>query len=215
MAKSSVATPAQDADFRRRAGMPWMWQMQAHVLIASANVLWERYRARFAGLVGRRQVRFFAGELQPWPAMMLDAFAIENLLKALLVAQGVQAVQGGRLEQRLLTHNLTALCTQAHIALSQRDRELLDKLKRMMQLGRYPVGADAGMDVSLRLQLPRDLNTIMALLQRIDDEFKQTAAASVDDDLNGLGVKLRRISSEERLRRIALLHGERLDGTRI
>jgi hypothetical protein len=71
------------------------------------------------------------------------------------------------------------------------------------------------MDVALRLALPQDRNTMTALLQRVDDQFKQTAAASVDDDLRRLGVKLKAISSDERMRRIAMLHGQRPDGTRI
>jgi hypothetical protein len=211
MAKRAAPTPTQDADFRQRAGMPWLWQMQAHVLIASANVLWKHYRQRS----GRRSVRFYAGDLQPWPAMMIDGFAMENLLKALLLAQGVQATQGSRLEQTLRTHNLMALCTRAGIALNEGEEELLERMKRMMELGRYPVGADAAMDVALRLALPQDRNTMTALLQRVDDQFKQTAAASVDDDLRRLGVKLKAISSDERMRRIAMLHGQRPDGTRI
>ena len=85
----------------------------------------------------------------------------------------------------------------------------------MMELGRYPVGVGATMDVSLRLELPRDRETMNALLQRIDDEFKKNARASVDDCLQSLGVRVIRISGEERLRRVAILHGEFLDGTRI
>jgi hypothetical protein len=215
MAKRAAPTPTQDASFRRRAGMPWLWQMQAHVLIASANVLWKRYRQRSVRVIGRRSARFYAGDLQPWPAMMIDGFAMENLLKALLLAQGVQATQGSRLEQTLRTHNLTALCTRAGIVLNQGEEELLERIKRMMELGRYPVGADAAMDVALRLALPQDRNTMTGLLQRVDDQFKQTAPASVDDDLRRLGVKLKAISSEEHMRRIAMLHGQRPDGTRI
>lgn len=195
--------------------MPWLWQMQAHVLIAAANVLLKRYRSRSARLVGRRRRRLFGGDLQPWPAMMLNGFAIENLLKGILLASGVQATRGGKLEKRLKTHNLISLCGWAQIILSQREEELLERIQRMMQLGRYPVGTDAAMDVSLRLELPRDLDTIIGLMQRIDDQFKQTAAASLDEDLRNLGVKVTSISEEEWLRRIAMLHGERLDGSRI
>lgn len=129
--------------------------------------------------------------------------------------QGIQATRGGQLEQKFRTHNLTALCARAHIVLNQHEQELLETAKRMMELGRYPVGSTADMSWALRLELPRDLNTIMALLQRIDDELKQVARDAVDEDLHRLGVRLTPISAEERLRRIALLHGERLDGSSI
>lgn len=219
MAKHAVATFQQEAEFRGRANMPWIWQMQAHILISAANVLWNRYnarsRARFPATPRQRQIRWFAGEVQPWPAMMLDGFAIENLLKGLLLAEGAQATQGGRIDRSIRTHNLTALCTRAHITLDQREEELLERVKRMMELGRYPVGANATMDVALRLELPRDRNTITTLLERIDGAFKQAARTSVDDDLTKLGVRLIRISGHESLRRIAMLHGDRLDGSRI
>ena len=98
---------------------------------------------------------------------------------------------------------------------NEREQELLERVTRMMELGRYPVGANATMDVSLRLELPRDRATMTTLLERVDDEFKRTAGAFVDDDLRRLGVKPVRISGNERLRRIAMLHGERPDGSRI
>jgi len=71
------------------------------------------------------------------------------------------------------------------------------------------------MDLALRLELPRDRNLMTALLRRVDDEFKRTARASVDDDLTKLGVRVVAIPLEERMRRIAMLHGTRLNGTPI
>jgi hypothetical protein len=147
--------------------------------------------------------------------MMLDGFAAENLLKGLLLAQGANPEQGGRLDQQLRTHNLTALCTRAGITLNRDEEELLERTKRMMELGRYPVGADATMDRQLMLALPRDRNTMLEVLRRIDTKFKRVARASVDDDIERLGIRLNRLSSDESLRRIAMLHGEHLDGTPI
>jgi hypothetical protein len=137
MAKRPVGTPRQRADFRRQASMPWLWQMEAHSLIAGANVLWQKYKARsratFPSPPRRVQRRWYAGDVQPWAAMMFDGFAVENLSKGILLAQGTNAEQGGRLDQQLKTHNLTALCTRAGITLSRDEEELLERTGRMLE----------------------------------------------------------------------------------
>lgn len=65
------------------------------------------------------------------------------------------------------------------------------------------------------LALPRDRNTMLGILRRVDAEFKRVARASVNDNIEKLGVQAKRISADERMRRVAMLHGENIDGTPI
>jgi hypothetical protein len=96
------------------------------------------------------------------PAIVLYAYAAENLLKGLLVAQGLDPVAaGGRLKKDFATHSLGSLAHRA--GLRGLKTRLLDQLTDFAFSGKYPVGIDPGAGFRAHAYFPS------AVLDGIDD----------------------------------------------
>jgi hypothetical protein len=95
-------------------------------------------------------------------------------------------------------------CSKAQIDLSLSESDLLERITRFLELGRYPVGISAYLDLSLLFK-GQDLKTIVALSERIQRELNLVAPECPNEDLRRLGVRPRRISQREHLLRRALL----------
>ena len=74
---------------------------------------------------------------------MLLAFALEVILKAVLLAEGGRAVDGrGRLTEAFWSHDLKALYESTSLPpLSLRDDIMLTFLTSYVEVGRYPIRA--------------------------------------------------------------------------
>jgi hypothetical protein len=99
----------------------------------------ERFEAYMRGEVDR--------PWEPWvgaPAMTLAAFAIENLLKGIMVAADPALIQPDQdapeilLGRQLRTHDLCALARRARVDISEEEMSLLERLTEFAQwAGRY------------------------------------------------------------------------------
>jgi hypothetical protein len=77
--------------------------------------------------------------------LMLAGFAIEALLKGILIAGNPTTVSQGRLPKWLLNHDLAGLMQRANVRLTEAEAELLRRLTEAVQWrGRYPVPRHAG-----------------------------------------------------------------------
>jgi hypothetical protein len=123
--------------------VPVTWQMTAHELIAAANICWARWR-RTNRLQDLERRTTYHPELTQKPVLMLYAFALEALLKALWVAQGNLLVVDGRFTLETLggkPHDLHHLCERTKIRLdSKTEQPLVDQLTWAVEHGRYPLG---------------------------------------------------------------------------
>lgn len=84
-----------------KAKQPAEWLIQAYELKRSADILWDQ----FIGDMEQFQTRGLDTSV-PWgphatgdAAMMLSGFAIENLVKGILVGRDPTRVEGGRLKE--------------------------------------------------------------------------------------------------------------------
>src|SRR5206468_11565478 len=106
------------------------WLGVAESLKRASDLLRATWLEELQGMHERFQ-RYMRGDIatpwEPWvgaPAMTLAAFAIENLLKGLMIAADPGLVQPNAerpeelLDRRLQTHKLTALADRAGIQLS-------------------------------------------------------------------------------------------------
>jgi hypothetical protein len=71
---------------------------------------------------------------------LLYGLALENLVKGLLVAQGVDATATGELNKSLRTHDLVKLWKRAGLPASDATDEILRNLHWSVEVGKYPVG---------------------------------------------------------------------------
>jgi hypothetical protein len=74
------------------------------------------------------------------PAQLLYAYAIENVLKGLVIANSPQLIEEGELSGELKSHNLIKLAEKADFTVHVQERPVLEALSQLsMWAGRYPV----------------------------------------------------------------------------
>ncbi len=74
------------------------------------------------------------------PAQLMYAYAIENVLKGLIVSKQPDLIQERELDGELATHNLIKLAEKAEFMVHVRERPVLEALSQLsIWAGRYPV----------------------------------------------------------------------------
>lgn len=114
---------------------------------------------------------------------MLIAYAIENLLKAILIKQSIEKykreiMRSHKLPEDLKEHDLMVLVNKAKFTINQTETNLLSRLYRnSIWQGRYPVPVNAGQLDSIVLHsgkahftaflAPNDIPNLKILIRRI------------------------------------------------
>jgi hypothetical protein len=79
------------------------------------------------------------------PAQLLYAYAIENALKGLMVANDPNLINGNKLDVALRDHNLLALAQRANFTVHVQENPVLAALSKLsVWAGRYPVALHVG-----------------------------------------------------------------------
>jgi hypothetical protein len=155
--------------YTQRAKTVWRWHEHARKFICAANRLVDSFEATLNPPAGPIPEEHSHTSFEP--IMMLFGVAVENLLKALLIAKGTTPVSDGELNKKLKGHNLTAFAEEAAITLSQRERQLLKCLQDFIESGKYPIGTKATSGQGARIfKHPSDFEDTWALLQKLDDD---------------------------------------------
>jgi hypothetical protein len=83
---------------------------------------------------------------------MLMAFSIENLLKGILIVEGHEAIEGGKLSNRLRKHGLRQYADAVSgVAITKPEKCLLDELQHyLMWGGRYPIPTNCAFAIQIR-----------------------------------------------------------------
>ena len=83
------------------------------------------------------------------PAQLLYAYAIENVLKGLIVFKRPELIQEHKLDDELKNHDLNELAENAEVTVEHEERPILEALSQLsIWAGRYPVALnrhDSGM----------------------------------------------------------------------
>ena len=157
MSKTTEATQ-WDLDHFRLAQQPGMWLMTAEGLLGAAALIYfsaaeqaGRYEIAETAAAERAQAAFASSadevvveavdETEPrfLPAFMMYGFAIENLLKGIMVMRNPSLVNDERIGVPS-THNLAHLAQQAGYTPTANETRLLDALSTITTWsGRYPV----------------------------------------------------------------------------
>jgi hypothetical protein len=164
--------------------------MRARDLICAANVLMERQDAVWRQrdiAAGGKEIESSLFYDSPQLIMMLYALAMENLVKGLLVAQGVDATSTGKLNKKLRKHNLPHLFDWARVAMTPEDCRLLEQLSSTIGSGKYPVGLEPPGDprsVKSGFVYPRDLEHTGRLLQTLDKSLRDARPDEALPEIN-------------------------------
>lgn len=136
-----------------RDAMPDAWLDQAEELMDAAEVLWEQkdqgLRVEAVGTgdnnVAEEGIRLTEEPRKisavSRPYILLAGFALENLIKGLLVAQDPTHINRGQLSSDLKSHRLLALASKVDgLSLNERERRACRVLEDAIPYwGRYPI----------------------------------------------------------------------------
>jgi hypothetical protein len=139
-----------DETFRHRLRSPIPWINIAEVLRRDGDILWRRYRRAARRLAKDSESRRLFGHSKRWDlhshyaAMMLWGFAIENLLKSIIIAREGDSSSGDRLPKHLGDHDVGRLLNRSGVLLTDADRRVADRLhEAVIWGGRYPIPKDS------------------------------------------------------------------------
>lgn len=122
--------------YRRACVEPFPWLVKAREMRRAADLVWAQFSSELTAFAagGDESGEPFTGSV----AMMLYAFALENLLKAGLAANGVAVGPNGNFA--LKSHKLEDLAEDLAFILEPDERELMERLEHFLEwAGRYPI----------------------------------------------------------------------------
>lgn len=103
---------------------------------------------------------------------LLMTFAIENLIKGILVLRNPDFVNSGTLKKEIKTHDLTALSIEANLNLLVREKKLLTKLTHIgLSTARYPIGLNEHFEIIPVEFIKNDENTYNKLFIKLRDKL--------------------------------------------
>jgi hypothetical protein len=111
-----------------------------------------------------------------WTELMLAAFGIECLIKAIWLTQGHRLARNGKYYPMMAKqgHRLEKLCVVAGIVLSQREKQVLVELSDIAgSIGRYPIPSRARHTTAALYWSSRNDPVIENLVVRLKTQIRQ------------------------------------------
>lgn len=128
-------------------GAPGEWLSFAEELMDSAEILWKQNDGAIRSEIIHNKIEFLesrkvSGISRPY--FLLVGFAIENLLKGLIVCNDPTTITSGKIK-RIKTHKITNLIKQiSEINLSEEELEICKIIEEAIPYwGRYPIPLEA------------------------------------------------------------------------
>jgi hypothetical protein len=169
-------------EFELAGQNPIAWQLQARSHLTAANVLLERAQILGDPAGGGASDEHDPPHLRMKPVYLLFGYALENLVKGLLVARGETATWAGSLEENrsavldkgLRHHCLTELFRIAAVKTDAREGRLLEDLRDAIESEKYPVGVrPRSRKRTLGRDSVGDVQGVFALFRRMEESLRQ------------------------------------------
>lgn len=160
-------------DFNTLKSTAYAWQNDARELICAANVLLNSFEGSL-GSSTTGNIPFAPNEGCLWrPLMVLYALAVENLLKAIIIARGEDPAPGGALVKWFKHHNLKQHAIRENLSFVPRPG-LLETLRDFIESGKYPIGRNSKSGLrSNQFIFPDYSDTVFELLEKLEDELRK------------------------------------------
>ena len=159
-------------DFNTLKSTAFAWQNDARELICAANVLLDSYE-RTLGSSSAEKTPFEPNEGCLWrPLMVLYALAVENLLKAIIIARGEDPAPDGTLAKWFKHHRLADHAKRAKLSFVPKPG-LLETLREFIESGKYPIGTNpqSGLRTNQFIH-PYYTDTVFDLLEKLEDDLR-------------------------------------------
>lgn len=117
--------------------------------------------------------------------MMLNSYAIEDILKAIIIIKNPNYINNGSIHDKLINHKLIKLTEIAEVkSFSQYEEDLLNRLSTFaIYAGKYPVPkswtthkdslSEKGTGPHRTIFMSHDLNDIIDIINKLQDELKK------------------------------------------
>jgi len=168
-----MAERERRAQFDAEASQASRWQQAAREFVIAANYLIDWYDP--AREPGDRSDLAWLHSGSTVPMMVLYATAVENLLKAILVANGEDLVSDGRLKPQFGHHRLLEYARDAGLELPAYVEDLLQRLSHVLYAFRDPI-AKAGDGEAASLTYPADVEQVWNVLEQLESVLRSTGA---------------------------------------
>jgi hypothetical protein len=169
LGETALSSSSKDLAEFEEAAQPKFWQWSARDLICAANIL--RSQCNRPASISPIPEDLW----KPHNGMrLLYGLALENLLKGLLIANGVKPILSGKLNPQLKTHNLVDLWRRARLPLDQNTNRILKILRWSVEVDKYPVGTKPDPDVPSAFWLAemRNIEAVGRLLSAVEDALR-------------------------------------------
>lgn len=139
--KNLLTTQEQKDDFDSITNDYKKWFDKTRSLHKSAKILFDTYKKTLhemqkSGKSKKVPTTFFISD----QVLILEGFAIENLLKGTYVMDGGILAKDGKLEKIAKTHDLIKLCKITNSTLNEKEKKLFELLSIIItSYGRYPI----------------------------------------------------------------------------
>lgn len=177
---------------------PWFWVEKADKLLEASEVLKPKLR-KYWNIVrtNAREGRYKKGGPPPkktpselhGPYFILVSYALENLLKALIIQDRSEEIRGqfsqtGRLPRLIKDHDLVKLSKRANIKIDITEEDVLTRLSRLSKWkSRYPVPVELsdmqniikysnGRGYFTDYFKPEDIDQLDAIVKRVKDRLR-------------------------------------------
>jgi len=159
-------------DFNTLKSTAYAWQNDARELICAANILLNSYEGSL-GSSSVDKLSFEPNEGCLWrPLMVLYALAVENLLKAIIIARGEDPAPGGTLAKWFKHHRLTDHAIRAKLSFVPKPG-LFETLREFIESGKYPIGVNPQSGLRTNwFEYPYYTNTVFDLLEKLEDDLR-------------------------------------------
>jgi hypothetical protein len=158
--------PDLPAQFRAAGNLALLWQWEARNLLLAGNVLDQREAKR--GHPARGEALWSLRG----PALLMYGLAVENLLKAVLVAAGLDATPSGALNRRIKHHRLAELWQEARLPIHPGFADALEVLRWAVESGKYPVGTKPADDPDPLDRMRTDAKLVATMMQVAEDALR-------------------------------------------
>lgn len=167
-------------EFELTGQNPGAWQLLARRHLSAANVLLKHVQ-----LVGQSDMspeERIAPELRMMPIYLLFGYALENLVKGLLVARGHNATWANPFEEKkpisldkgFRHHCLPELFRAAAVKTSSKEKQVLEDLRDAIESEKYPVGVrPRSRKRTLGTNPAGDVHEAVELFRRVEASLRQ------------------------------------------
>ncbi len=161
--------------FERDGKSLYSWKRKAQSLKKAADIIWEYFIKYIRLGEGKDAKTRYALALVNLDiaevSLMIYGLAIENLVKGIIISENPELIKNGKIDKRLISHNLSKLLSEVNVTLKKDEKEMILILEDHIKWkSKYPISKNSkqytitGLKPKFKIIIDRIYNKLMSLL---------------------------------------------------